>query len=235
MDDNNKINIVFRYNGNNYFVESKKNELLSSIFTKFTILTKEYDKDFTFTYNNFSSLPLNPMKELREEIKFNNENNIYLIDVLARKNITGGGYSFKFTDLSKQITEELALSTRTSSAPSYTIVSRGINIFGICKNKKCNAYKKEVVVPLQKAKDFNLIKSRDNLECPLCEVPITPKTIGFHLCEYIIKGTKFENRVTESFEFKGKATNKNSIQYYNPEKNGETLIVELIIEVTKFL
>ena len=62
MDDNNKINIVFRYNGNNYFVESKKNELLSSIFTKFTILTKEYDKDFTFTYNNFSSLPLNPMK-----------------------------------------------------------------------------------------------------------------------------------------------------------------------------
>ena len=61
------------------------------------------------------------------------------------------GFSFRFTDISKQITEEHYFS---DEAPSYRIVTRGINIYGICKFKKCCAYNEEVIVPLENVEFF---------------------------------------------------------------------------------
>ena len=144
----------------------------------------------------------------------------------------GGILSLKFSDMSKQITEEHIFSNK---APSYRLVTRGINIYGICKVKKCEAYKKEVIHPLRKIVKFDLIKEKEDLECPKCGGNITPKTVGFHLCEYRVTGKKYFDDKIESFEFEGKAENKNSIQYYNPDKNGETTLIELIIEITKYL
>ena len=67
--------------------------------------------------------------------------------------------------------------------------------------------------------------------------PNSSKTIGFYLCEYIIKGVKVvnENGKCLPFEFKGKADNEDSVQYFNPDKNGETILSKLIIEITKYL
>ena len=109
-----------------------------------------------------------------------------------------------FTDLSKQIYEEIYFS---SSAPSYRRVSKGINICGICKCKKCDAYKQEVVVPKENVKEFNLINERDNIECPICGSIIASKTLCFYLCEYKIKGRKVVNNGLEEFEFSKKASN----------------------------
>jgi hypothetical protein len=52
-----------------------------------------------------------------------------------------------FTDISKNKTKEIGFSKK---ALSYRKVTKGINIFGICKFKKCKAYKKEVVVRIKK-------------------------------------------------------------------------------------
>ena len=79
------------------------------------------------------------------------------------------------------------------------------------------------------------MKEKDDLECPECGGIIIPKTLGFHLCEYKIEGTKFIDKKGEDFEIKGKAENANSIQYFNPDKNGEIMIVKLVIEITKDL
>ena len=147
-------------------------------------------------------------------------------------NITGGNFSMLFTDISKQIYEEHYFSDK---APSYRIVCQGINIYGICKVKKCLANKKEVVVPLRKIKKFNLIQQKEDLECPECGGNIIPKTLGFFLCKYKVKMKKYENGEIKSFEFEGESPKKDCIQYYNPDKNGETTIVELIIEITKDL
>jgi hypothetical protein len=138
----------------------------------------------------------------------------------------------KFTDISKQISEQIYFS---STAPSYRKVTKGINICGICKYKKCNAYNKEVIAPLENVKIFNLIDERENLECPECGALIVPKTLCFYLCEYKIKGRKLDNEKLDKFEFNGKANKKDSAQYYSPDKNGETKITELIIEIIKYL
>ena len=222
------IKVYFKINGGEIIcLESKKNELFHSLFSKFMAKIGAFDKEYQFIYN---CKDLDPMKKLGEEMHSFDGNIIY-IDAEIKNNTLLGGYSL-FTDLSKQITEEHYLSDET---PSYNTVTNGINIYGICKYKKCSAYNKEVIVPLENVEYLDLINERENFICPECEALINPRTIGFHLCEYKIKGTKYENKVTESFDFKGEAKNENSIQYYNPEKNGITTIIELIIEVTKFL
>ena len=220
--------VIFEYNGNRFCFYSHKDEFLSSLFYKFRERINDFKTDFNFQSTNAGINNLDPKKKLGEvwDAIF-----IFNITVIKTNNLTGRGFCINFTDLSKQIYEEVYFS---DSAPSYRLICKGINIFGICKFKKCKAYNKEVIAPLKKRK-FDLIKEKDILECPECEGLISPKTIGFHLCKYKIKGTKFEDGKGIPFEFNGKADNNNSVQYYNPDRNGQTTVVELIIEITKYL
>ena len=220
------INVNFYYNPEHYIFSSHKDEFLSSLFYKFRDKINDFKTDFKYLS---SSKNLDPKKKLGEVFK-NCYSNFEIL-VVKTNNVKGGTFSINFTDLSKQIYEEDYFA---DEAPEYRIVGEGINIFGICKCKKCKAYKEEVIVPLNVDK-FDIIKDKDNLECPACENLIVPKTVGFHLCDYKIKGTKFENGKCIPFEFNGKAENKDSVQYFNPDKNGETTIMELMIEIIKYL
>ena len=159
--------------------------------------------------------------------------NELFFDVFER-NIITGGIPLNFTDLSKQIHEEHYFSDK---APSYRIVCEGINIYGKCNGKDCIARKKEVIVPLKGIREIDLINEKEKLICPKCESFIIPKTVGFHLCEYRVSGTKFNENDNQrrNFEFTGIANSKNSIQYFNPEENGITLMIKLKIEVIQFL
>lgn len=223
-----KKNIVFNYFDKTYTLVSYEDEILSSIFEKFKEKSGTEKLNLYFICNGEK---LDPKLRLNQ-IKINNNNKIYKFIVHKEGNITGGNFSMLFTDISKQIYEEHYFSDK---APSYRIVCQGINIYGICKVKKCLANKKEVVVPLRKIKKFNLIQQKEDLECPECGGNIIPKTLGFFLCKYKVKMKKYENGEIKSFEFEGESPKKDCIQYYNPDKNGETTIVELIIEITKDL
>ena len=228
INSGNVINVQFKLNnGNSYYFVSHKEEFLSSLFYKFRDRINDFNTDFLFINN--CSLYLDPKKKLGEVSK---NFNFFSISAFEIKEASGGDFCSIFTDLSKQIYEEHYFSDK---APSYRVICKGINIYGICKFKKCKAYNKEVIAPLRKRKEFDLIEEKDILECPECQAIIYPKTVGFHLCEYKIKGTKFENGEGIPFEFNAKADNKDSVQYYNPDKNGKTTIVELIIEITKYL
>ena len=222
INDEEKKNVRIKYNSESYNVICETDESLSSVFEKFKKQSGMENQNLYF---------ISEGKRLNPEIKLN-QINISWIDAHNEKNIIGGTYGLNFTDVSKDVHEEHYFSDK---APSYRIVTQGINIYGICKGKKCAAYKKEVVVPLKNIKKFDLMKEKDDLECPECGGIIIPKTLGFHLCEYKIEGTKFIDNKGENFEIKGKAENKNSIQYFNPDKNGETMIVKLVIEITKDL
>ena len=222
IDDEEKKNVRIRYNNISFNVICEKDESLSSVFEKFKKQSGMEDQNLYFISDG---------KKLCPEMKLNQINSSR-IDAHKENNIIGGTYGLNFTDVSKQVHEEHYFSDK---APSYRIVTKGINIYGICKGKNCKAYKKEVVVPLKNIKKFDLMEEKDDLECPECGGIIIPKTLGFHLCEYKIEGTKFVDNKGEDFEIKGKAENKNSIQYFNPDKNGKTMIVKLIIEITKDL
>ena len=221
----NKKNLLINFNNQIYNYVCNEDELLSSIIEKFKEQTGTKNKNIYFISNGNSINPTKRINELERP-------GIIYINAYKGTELSGGGFSLKFTDISKKIYEEQYFS---ESAPSYRIVMEGINIFGICKVKKCKAYKQEVIYPLINKKRFNLIDEKEDLECPECGGNIIPKTAGFYLCNYKITGKKYENKEVEDFEFEGQATKADCIQYYNPDKNGETTMVKLIIEVTEYL
>ena len=181
-----------------YNVVCEKDESLSSVVEKFKKESGIEGQNLYFVSEG---------KRLCPEMKLN-QINYSRIDVHNERNIVGGIYAINFTDISKKVLEEHYFSDK---APSYRIVTQGINIYGICKGKNCKAYKKEVVVPLKNIKKFDLIKEKDDLECPECGGMVIPKTLGFHRCEYKITGTKFVNKKGEDFEIEGKAENKDAL------------------------
>ena len=216
--ENTKRNVVLNFNGKAYNIVSDMNESFSSVSEKFKNRSGMEHQNLYF-YSNGEKLNLEM-----------NLNQIHSnsIEAYEAEEVMGGLYSLNFTDVSKQIHEEHYFS---DDAPSYRTVTQGINIYGICKVKKCNAYRNEVIVPKIGEKKFDLINDFEDLECPECGGTIIPKTLGFHLCKYKVSGKKFINDKSEPFKFEGKAENKDSIQYFNPDKNGETMLVELKIEV----
>ena len=219
------IFLKFKYDSQDYLLDCNPNDSFSLIFEKFRQKAGINNSNLTFAYK---IIILKPEMKL-SEIKAKNNS---IIKVIENQSILGGGMPINFTDLSKNIHEEIYFS---KTAPNYRIVCKGINIEGICKSKKCEAFKKKVIVPLKNKEKFDLIEERDELECPICENLIVPKTVLFHLCKYKIKGKKIENDINSPFEFSGVAESKNSTTYFNPDENGGTLISELKIEVIKYL
>ena len=220
------IHIFFNCEGKKYGAYTcKTDELLSCVGEKFK-------KDSGILNSEVGFIWQGDLLDQNKTLKELNIKDCAAIDALTYKEIIGGSLSINFTDLSKNIYEEHYLSKASSG---YRIVSKGINVYGICKGKKCKAYNKEVICPLKEKKYFDLLKERDDLECPICGYLMIPKTLGFFSCEYRIKGKKYENDKIVPFDFKDKSSKKDSIRYFNPDKNGKTMITELIVEVIKFL
>ena len=73
----------------------------------------------------------------------------------------------------------------------YGTPFKGINIYGLCQEKTCIFYNKEVVVPTDE-NYFDLLDEKYDLKCPKCNNIIIPNTVGFLQCEYKIKGKKYE-------------------------------------------
>ena len=213
-----KTNILLKFRGKTYNVVCDRNESFSSIFEKLKNRIGVKDQNLNFTLNG---------EKINSEMKLDDSNSIS-IEAYETNTAVGGLYPVNFTDVRKQVHEEHYFS---DTAPNYRTVTKGINIYGICKGNNCKAYGKEVVVPQKKKKKFDLIKEKDNLECPECKGVVIPKTLGFHLCKYKVSGKVFLNDIIEPFEFEGKAENENSVQYFNPDENGEVMVVELKIEV----
>ena len=221
----NKIQIFLRYKTNIQKYACNRDELLSNVSEKFK-------KDSGYSNYKLEFLLYGKILDEKKTLKEMNILDSSFIDVGIANEVIGGGMPLILTDVSKNMYIEQKFSKK---APKYKIASKGINVIGICKGRRCKAYNEVVIFPLEEKSNFNLIEEKYDLVCPRCENVMVPKTLGFYLCEYKIKGKKCENDQIIPFELEDKANNKNSIKYFDPEKSGNTILIELIVEVTKFL
>ena len=219
------ISVKFRLGMKSITINCLLNEKMSDVIERYRKKMGDYNTREVFFYNS---------KIINQSLLVSEAGliNCAEITVIVSNQIEGGGFSMLFSDVNKNKTTEIPCS---KEAPSYRAVTKGINIFGICTFKKCDAYKKEVVVMINKKK-FDLIKERNELFCPECGSLIIPKTVGFYLCKYKIYGKKISNSREEYFENKiDEVRNANIVQYFDPDLNGEVMITQLIFEVLEYL
>ena len=141
-------------------------------------------------------------------------------------NIIGAGIhdGLKFVDPSNTSLKQLELD---KNAPKWRIISQGLNLFGICNNGKCAAFKKEVVfktlngeIP-QEGFIFDMIERSSEIRCPICKKIFLPTTCGFYKCEYQFIGEKLEDWEKVSYDSKTKESTGNTVEYYEPKKGKE--------------
>lgn len=224
----NQIKVNFRNSGqysNTLEIQCNQEEKVSELIQKYRIKSGNYAQNIKFVCN---AKTLNPDLTLAEAGVINGAN----VFVVTDCGVKGAGMAISFTDVSKNITREIQFSP---DAPSYRRVSKGINIYGACKNPQCRAHNDGGVYVMIKEKKLDLIKNKDKLLCPECKVPINPESVAFYLCRYTIYGKKIEDDRIVSFRNPpGEATSKNSVSFFDQDLNGKTMFSQLVFEVLEY-
>ena len=139
----------------------------------------------------------------------------------------GGGPLIEFADVDKMSkTKNLKFS---KNAKKWRKVSQGLNLFGKCINKKCEAYGNEVIFIAGINVKFDINLKAKEIVCPICSKNFIPNTLGFWKCEYQIKGEKLKDGEYIPVNINGKETKGNNFEYYDTNESGTTFWSKLII------
>jgi hypothetical protein len=142
---------------------------------------------------------------------------IFPVLILSNSLCGGGGCSFEFVDYDNGKTTKLQFS---KNAPKWRRVEEGLNLFGKCINKYCEAFNKEVIDPKSNNIKFSIDQQKREIKCPICRKNFMPLTFGFWKCEYQIKGVRLKNGEYEDVNINGKETKGDDFEYYDPSDNG---------------
>ena len=141
------------------------------------------------------------------------------LNVTLEGKIIGGGAlgGIEFIDVDGSTkTKKLQI---VKDAPKWRLISKGLNIFGKCSNKKCKVFEKEVAHNAGINKKFDFNEEIEKIKCPICSHNFLPITMGFYQCEYLIKGKKFKDGKYETVDINGKETNGDDFEYFDPYKS----------------
>lgn len=155
-----------------------------------------------------------------ERYNIQKESQLHLILTLR-----GGGSGYDFVDLSKKITLDQAFS---HIAPDWRVVGTGLNLTGICKNKNCKAYDKEVICPKGLGM-FDLILNCDMALCPICKVAFISVSCGFTDCVYTWSGIKIEENSPKKYSLQQEEKVGNLFRYFPTVANGMAKWMQLKI------
>ena len=149
------------------------------------------------------------------------------------EHLGGGGLPMKFSNL-----KEKEFRNFSKTAPRWRYVGKGLNFFGICGCKMCDAGKKnsEVIYPMKLGinEEFNLINNRDKIKCPICSSFIEPKTIGLYKCEISIYGKYINNDRCVNFSQEFSSDSEDGIEEFKYGEDSDYIWTELIFKINKY-
>ena len=125
----------------------------------------------------------------------------------------------------------------TKDGPFYLSVSKGINLFGICKNINCNAYNKEVNSNFGYG-TFDLIRDLDPdshkcPKCPVCEFSLLKlETCGFMKCKYTYEGKKLDGIKQVPVYYSNSISDYDQLDYFEIGRAGENKSLWTELEIT---
>jgi len=145
--------------------------------------------------------------------------------IVAVPPIRGGG-GVNMADISNK--RGLIEGNFSKNAPEWNIITKGLNVTGICKNDQCRACNNKVDCRIGLG-TFDLVRDADRIKCPICKEEMEPLTCCFSKCQYKFEGKKKSNRKTEYVKSEWKRVEKD-YEYYDPIKSGTVNWLMLIIE-----
>ena len=100
------------------------------------------------------------------------------------------GQGVPFADLTKK--DHFVRIKWSSRAPDWRRAERGLSIEGICRNKKCPASQKPVIMNYG-FNEFDLIEDSYECKCPMCQQHVVPQKFGVNNCKWMYVGKKVVN------------------------------------------
>ena len=173
---------------------------------------KDFPFDFTMDCINNNEL----IKQVLDRKKEKNSSDKVLDDLMNKLLIYDPEKRLSWTDyLNHEFFNRKPIAINEKQ-DIYLKVDKGMNLFGRCQNKKCQAYKKEVSHRFGFG-TFDLMKdlNPDNIKCPKC--PICQEYLRsidnckFMLCNYSFIGLKYENGEVIKVDYKNKVTKENKL------------------------
>ena len=222
--------------------EDREEELEISPSKTVKYLKNEIERIFNLGGQKLTSIRLRLIKKSERCGKLLDDDNKILfdyhiangdrIDFSTLKNRGGGAFPMKFSDLKEQ-----EFRTFSKSAPDWRYVYKGLNFYGICLCKFCDAGKdkNEVICPvnLKENEEFNLIENRDKIVCPICSSYIEAKTIGIYGCKITVRGKQVEGDRNVPFLKTFSSLSPEGVTKFKYGKNNEMTWTELIIRIDK--
>ncbi|CAF0820216.1 unnamed protein product [Adineta steineri] len=124
-----------------------------------------------------------------EDYDIQSDSALELVDRTERYRGFGGLIGLKFVDVSDN--EALKRIGWSRTAPRWRRARHGLCLEGLCKNKKCEAYKGTVIMPIGYKKVSMLDDSLDKItKCPVCKEYVNPITCAFNNCWWRYDGVQ---------------------------------------------
>ena len=164
-----------------------------------------------------------------KDYNIQNEKTVHL--VLTKRGGEFGGSGKVFTDPEKVGPKGVGFSP---DAPFYRAVTKGLNLFGICENKNCLAFKKEVIHKFGFG-TFDLINDMkyNPPVCPSCEYALRDvTTCAFWQCKYSYVGVKYDNKKLQDVNYSNSNSKKDEVDYFDPGENGKNNSTWLELKIT---
>ncbi|OMJ72575.1 hypothetical protein SteCoe_28962 [Stentor coeruleus] len=152
-----------------------------------SLFDNSYIDDIKTEIQKIEGIPINDQRllfagkqledgRLLDEYNIRDQNHLHLI---LRLNGGGGPQSFSFNEMSNQVKHEFS-----QKAPEWRTVESGISFIGICENRECAAYNREVISNAGFGV-FDINRQVGMMPCPMCKQYLSnAKNCGFFMAQW---------------------------------------------------
>ena len=117
----------------------------------------------------------------------------------------------------------------SENAPHWRIVSPGLCLEGLCRNKECDAFSHYVIMNMGKNVCYDIGLPNDKTKCPICWKYVKPITCAFNDCKFRYVGIKNTPNGLERVKSDWKECDNNYYRF-DPVEHGTADWSRLVLE-----
>ena len=145
----------------------------------------------------------------------------------------------EFANLSEDFISKRRVKYSDPTISKWRTIGKGINLYGNCKQQKCEAYGEQVIMHVD-SKEYNVYEESFMGICPICNKHIVLDTCSFYMWDYRIEGKYFDKKKDDSENLIDEGRTSGEKNYFFDYKKvvegkeGKVKYKKLILKVIKY-